>query len=83
HNKSLQAIILCRTTPERQALGYYPLTGSSFQRAALPTKSKKKKVPFTKIPNVTVGQLAIDRSCQAQGWGATLVAHSMKVVWSA
>ena len=28
-------------------------------------------------------RLAIARSLPGQGWGATLVAHAMKVVWSA
>ena len=72
-NKILRAYILCRNTPERQVLGYYTLSGSCFERAALPSKSKQKKIPYKNIPSVTLGQ----------GWGATLVAHAMKVVWSA
>lgn len=82
-NKILRAYILCRNTPERQVLGYYTLCGSCFERAALPSKSKQKKIPYKNIPSVTLGRLAIDRSLQGQGWGATLVAHAMKVVWSA
>ena len=82
-NKILRAYILCRNTPERQVLGYYTLSGSCFERAALPSKSKQKKIPYKNIPSVTLGRLAIDRSLQGQGWGATLVAHAMKVVWSA
>lgn len=78
HNKILRAYILRTNTPERQILGYYTLSGSCFERAALPSKSKQKN-----IPSVTLGRLAIDRSIQGQGWGATLVAHAMKVVWSA
>ncbi|EFK3892486.1 GNAT family N-acetyltransferase [Escherichia ruysiae] len=77
-NKILRAYILRTNTPERQILGYYTLSGSCFERAALPSKSKQKN-----IPSVTLGRLAIDRSIQGQGWGATLVAHAMKVVWSA
>lgn len=77
-NKILRAYILRANTPERQVLGYYTLSGSCFERAALPSKSKQKN-----IPSVTLGRLAIDRSIQGQGWGATLVAHAMKVVWSA
>lgn len=82
-NKILRAYILCSNTPERQALGYYTLSGSCFERAALPSKSKQKKIPYKNIPSVTLGRLAIDRSLQGQGWGATLVAHAMKVVCSA
>lgn len=47
-NKILRAYILCRNTPERQVPGYYTLSGSCFERAALPSKSKQKKFP-TKI----------------------------------
>ncbi|MCV5696032.1 type II toxin-antitoxin system toxin acetyltransferase AtaT, partial [Escherichia coli] len=61
-NKILRAYILCRNTPERQVLGYYTLCGSCFERAALPSKSKQKKIPYKNIPSVTLGRLAIDRS---------------------
>ena len=61
-NKILRAYILRTNTPERQILGYYTLSGSCFERAALPSKSKQKN-----IPSVTLGRLAIDRSIQGQG----------------
>ena len=50
-NKILRAYILCRNTPERQVLGYYTLCGSCFERAALPSKSKQKKIPYKNFKN--------------------------------
>ncbi|QGX89304.1 GNAT family N-acetyltransferase [Escherichia coli] len=79
-NKILRAYILCRNTPGTWVLGR---CGSCFERAAVPRVIRNEKIPYKNIPSVTLGRLAIDRSLQGQGWGATLVAHAMKVVWSA
>ncbi|MEC5344391.1 GNAT family N-acetyltransferase [Brenneria populi] len=64
-------------------LGYYTLSGSCFERASLPSKTQQKKVPYHNTPSVTLGRLAIDKSLQGQGYGATLATHAMKVVWKA
>ena len=81
--KILRAYILQTTTPERRVLGYYTLSGSCFERVALPSKSQQKKIPYKNIPSVTLGRLAVDRSLQGKGWGSVLVSHAMKVVYSA
>ncbi len=54
-NKILRAYILCSNTPERQVLGYYTLSGSCFERAALPSKSKQKKFPTKIFPASLLG----------------------------
>lgn len=81
--KILRAYILRTTTPERRVLGYYTLSGSCFERVALPSKSQQKKIPYKNVPSVTLGRLAVDRSLQGKGWDSVLVSHAMKVVYSA
>jgi GNAT superfamily N-acetyltransferase len=64
-------------------LGYYTLSGSCFERLALPSKSGQKKIPYRNEPGVTLGRLAVDKSLQGEGWGSLLVTHAMKVVYQA
>ncbi|ECF6028023.1 Acetyltransferase [Salmonella enterica subsp. salamae serovar Greenside] len=83
NNKILRGYILRTTTSERRVLGYYTLSGSCFERASLPSRTQQKRIPYQNIPSVTLGRLAVDLSLQGKGWGAILVTHAMKVVWSA
>ncbi|ARU94003.1 GNAT family N-acetyltransferase [Tatumella citrea] len=61
-------------------VGFYTLSGSSFERDSLPTKSQQKEIPYSNAPAITLGRLAIDISLQGNGYGAVLVAHAIKVV---
>jgi len=84
HNaRILRAYVLRTDTPEARVLGYYTLSGSSFEKKQLPSKSQQKSIPYHNVPSITLGRLAIDKSLQGCGWGATLVAHAMKVVYGA
>lgn len=49
----------------------------------MPSRTQQKRIPYQNIPSVTLGRLAVDLSLQGKGWGAILVTHVMKVVWSA
>ncbi|ROP49905.1 acetyltransferase (GNAT) family protein [Enterobacter sp. BIGb0383] len=84
HNsRILRAYILRTAMPEARVLGYYTLSGSSFEKEQLPSKSQRKSVPYHNVPSITLGRLAVDKSLQGCGWGATLVAHAMKIVYGA
>lgn len=79
----LRAYLLVTDDPTPKVLGYYTLSGSCFEKETLPSKTQQRKVPYANEPSVTLGRLAIDQALQGQGWGTTLVAHAMKVVWLA
>lgn len=83
NNRILRAYVLRTKTPEARVLGYYTLSGSSFEKKQLPSKSQQKSIPYHNVPSITLGRLAVDKSLQGCGWGATLVTHAMKIVYGA
>lgn len=84
HNgKILRAYMLVTREENPRVMGYYTLSGSCFEKEALPSKTQQKKVPYRNVPCVTLGRLAIDKSIQRKGWGDLLVTHAMKVVYNA
>lgn len=76
----LRGYVLITNDQMPKIVGYYTLSGSSFERESLPSKSQQKKIPYSNAPAITLGRLAIDTSLQGNGYGAILVAHAMKVV---
>lgn len=84
HNgKILRAYTLQTVASRPRVFGYYTLSGGSFEKEQLPTKTQQKKVPYRTVPCVMLGRLAIDKSLQGNGWGEMLVAHAMHVVYNA
>ncbi|PWW06721.1 hypothetical protein DES37_110126 [Mangrovibacter plantisponsor] len=59
------------------------LSGSSFEKACLPSKTQQKRVLYKNVLSVTLGRLAIDKSIQCQERGELLVTHAMNVVYQA
>lgn len=84
HNsKILRGYMLVTREEKPRVMGYYTLSGSSFEKKYLPSKTQQKHVPYQNIPAVTLGRLAIDINLHHQGYGAALVTHAMKVVYHA
>ncbi len=81
--KILRAYILRSKSAEPRILGYYTLSGGSFEKEQLPTKSQQKKAPYRNVPCIILGRLAIDKSIQGNGFGEVLVIHAMRVVYRA
>lgn len=81
--KILRGYVLRTVSPASKILGYYTLSGSSFEKAALPSRSLQKKAIYQNVPCIMLGRLAVDKSLQGTGWGSTLVAHAMNVVYHA
>lgn len=79
----LRAYLLTTPDPKPKVVGYYTLSGSCFEKEALPSRTQQKKVPYTNVPSVTLGRLAIHKDLQCKEWGAILVAHAMKVTYLA
>ncbi|EJP7814070.1 GNAT family N-acetyltransferase [Escherichia coli] len=84
HNsKILRGYMLVTREEKPRVMGYYTLSGSSFEKKYLPSKTQQKRVPYQNVPSVTLGRLAIDKNLHRQGYGETLVTHAMKVVYQA
>lgn len=84
HNgRFLRGYLLVTKDVNPKVLGYYTLSGSCFEKEALPSNTLKRKIPYANLPSVTLGRLAIHKDLQGQEWGSTLVAHAMKVVYLA
>lgn len=81
--KILRAYMLVTVEENPRVMGYYTLSGSCFEKEALPSKTQQKKMPYGNVPSITLGRLAIDKSIQRKGWGELLVTHAMKVVYHA
>ncbi|WBM73013.1 GNAT family N-acetyltransferase (plasmid) [Buttiauxella sp. WJP83] len=79
----LRGYLLLTKDPKPKVLGYYTLSGSCFEKATLPSKTQQRKVPYSNVPSVTLGRLAVHKDLQGKEWGTTLVTHAMKVVYSA
>jgi ribosomal protein S18 acetylase RimI-like enzyme len=84
HNgRILRGYLLTTKESKPKVMGYYTLSGSSFEKEALPSNTQKRKVPYPNVPSVTLGRLAVHQGLQGQEWGTTLVTHAMKVVYLA
>ena len=84
HNgRILRGYLLLTKDPIPRVMGFYTLSGSCFERATLPSNTQQRKVPYTNVPSVTLGRLAVHKNLQGQGYGSVLVAHALKVVYQA
>lgn len=66
-----------------KVVGYYTLSGSCFEKETLPSRTQQRKIPYTNVPSVTLGRLAVHKELQGQEWGTILVTHAMKVTYLA
>jgi len=59
--------------------GYYSLSAASFEKDELPP-ALAKRLPHYPVPAAILGRLAIDRACQGQGLGETLLLDAIRRV---
>lgn len=67
---------------EKAVCGYYTSAACSPDLSALPAK-QRKKLPKHPLPAVHLGRLAVDRSCQGQRLGETLLFHFLRAALDA
>jgi GNAT superfamily N-acetyltransferase len=60
---------------ERRILGYYCASSASISRAE--ASARHGRGAPDPIPAVLLGRLAVDRSCQGEGYGAELLRHAI------
>ncbi|EOZ7525768.1 GNAT family N-acetyltransferase [Enterobacter sp. BNK-22] len=83
HNGRILRGYLLKDRDGPRVLGYYTLSGSCFEKAMLPSRTQQRRIPYSNVPSVTLGRLAIHEDLQGQEWGTTLVTHAMRVVYLA
>ncbi|HEY5225869.1 MAG TPA: GNAT family N-acetyltransferase [Methylovirgula sp.] len=59
--------------------GYYSLSAASFKKEELPP-ALAKRLPHYPVPAAILGRLAVDRACQGQGLGETLLLDAVRRV---
>ena len=59
--------------------GYYSLSAASFEKEELPP-ALAKRLPHYPVPAAILGRLAVDRACQGQGLGETLLLDAVRRV---
>ncbi|MHA0871859.1 GNAT family N-acetyltransferase [Enterobacter pasteurii] len=83
HNGRILRGYLLKECHRPHVLGYYTLSGSCFEKTMLPSSTQQRRIPYSNVPSVTLGRLAIHKALQGNEWGTTLVAHAMRVVYLA
>lgn len=79
----LRGYLLTTREPKPKVVGYYTLSGSCFEKETLPSRTQQRKIPYTNVPSITLGRLAVHKDLQGKEWGTTLVTHAMKVTYLA
>jgi len=71
-------LVTNETVPE--ILGFYTLSGASYERTHL-SASQQRKLPYKNLPCVLLGRLAIDQRAQGYGFGEKLIFDAIKRTW--
>lgn len=65
-----------------KVIGYFTLASSCLERRLYPvSNSQKKKFPYSTVPTVVIGKLAVCKSVQGQGVGKRLLSHAIKTAY--
>ncbi|WP_241568915.1 GNAT family N-acetyltransferase [Rosenbergiella collisarenosi] len=83
HQKNILRGYILRKNDSYVVLGYYTLSGSHFEREYLPSKTQQKKIPYSTVPSITIGRLAVDKAHQGKRLGDLLVTHAMRNAYNA
>ena len=60
-----------------EIFGYYTLSSASLPLIEAPETIRKTLPKYDEVPAIRLGRLAVDKSVQAQGWGAKLLANAV------
>ena len=73
--KDLSVCYVLIDTSNNNVMGYYTLSSSSVYKSDLPD-NLSKKLPYSTIPVVLLGRLAVDNNYKGNGYGEVLLMHS-------
>ena len=78
-NRDLSACYILNEISEKRVLGYYTLSGNSFDRNEFPTEMIQKLPPsYSNLPTILLGRLAVDKREKEKGFGAILLMDALK-----
>jgi len=78
-NRDLSACYVLNEISEKRVLGYYTLSGNSFDRNEFPTEMIQKLPPsYSNLPTILLGRLAVDKREKEKGFGAILLMDALK-----
>lgn len=75
----LKGYVLVTDDKIPEVMGYYTLSGASFERGHLNSRMRKK-IPYSNMPAVLLGRLAIDQRIQNKGFGELLIVDAIHKV---
>jgi len=75
----LKGYLLVTSDPVPEVMGFYTLCGASFERGHLANRARKK-IPYSNMPAVLLGRLAIDKRIQGKGFGELLIVDAIHKV---
>ncbi|TWB21200.1 acetyltransferase (GNAT) family protein [Nitrospirillum amazonense] len=64
--------------PDGTVAGYYTLSATSLQLAALPAETARKLPRYPLVPATLLGRLAVDKRYHGRGYGGYLLADAMR-----
>ncbi|GBL01047.1 hypothetical protein VH1709_contig00054-0002 [Vibrio harveyi] len=66
----------------KQVIGYFTLASSSLEKKLYPvSNTQKRKLPYSTVPTVVVGKIAVCKSVQGQGVGRRLLAKAIQIAY--
>jgi GNAT superfamily N-acetyltransferase len=77
----LKGYVLVTDDDTPEIMGYYTLSGASFERGHLSSRARKQ-IPYSNMPAVLLGRLAIDKRIQKKGFGELLIVDAIHKVRS-
>lgn len=78
--KILQGYVLTTNDPVPEIMGYYTLSGGSFEKGLL-SKTQQRRFPYTNMPCILLGKLALDVRIQKKGFGELLIIDAAQKVY--
>lgn len=74
--------LVVKDNEKPKIIGYFTLASSCLEKRLYPvSNSKKRKFPYSTVPTVVIGKLAVCKSVQGQGVGKKLLAEAIKTAY--
>jgi len=71
--------VLVRRAEPQRILGFFTLSFLEVEATEIPT-GLRKRLPSSRLPAARLGRLAVDLSCQGEGYGGLLLADAVRRV---
>ncbi|HEV8638537.1 MAG TPA: GNAT family N-acetyltransferase [Chloroflexota bacterium] len=75
---NVAAVFVLRPAEASSIIGYYTLSATGIELAALPDGVKKRLPRYPLLPAVLLGRLAVDQRHQGRGWGKVSLLDALR-----